>query len=366
MSVSGHLRFDAVVGTRCSIGPPTTTQFVHRWFERLAFSSVATASPLLSLPTMADDLQRIEAALRAAVRTSDDYLTEMATHLIQAGGKRLRPVLSAAAAAAGGAVVSDEVIQGGVAVELVQVGSLYHDDVIDEAETRRGTISVNARWGNHRAILAGDFLLARASEIAASLGAEVAGLLGATIGRLVEGQIGELQSQYRPERSVEQYLASITGKTASLFSAASRIGGIVADLPRAAIDQLTTYGLAYGMVFQIVDDVLDLTATDAELGKPSGHDLVEGVYTLPVILTLQAGGTAADELADLIGQPIEGASLDKALAIVRSSPGLHEAIAVARWWADQASGAVATFGSVPAAVALGEAAHHLIDALPVR
>ena len=348
------------------IGARTEARFVRTASERLAFSPVATASPLLTLPTMADDLVRIEAALRTAVRTSDDYLTEMATHLIQAGGKRLRPVLACAAAAAGGAPVTDDVVQGGVAVELVQVGSLYHDDVIDEAETRRGTISVNARWGNHRAILAGDFLLARASEIAASLGAEVAGLLGQTIGRLVEGQIGELQSQYRPERSVEQYLDSITGKTASLFSAASRIGGIVADLPRTSIDHLTDYGLAYGMVFQIVDDVLDLTATDEELGKPAGHDLVEGVYTLPVILTLRGGGASGSELADLLGRPIEGAALEKALAIVRTDRGLHDAIEIARQWAARASDAASTFGSSDAAIALADAPHHLIDALPAR
>src|SRR3712207_6552689 len=134
---------------------------------------------------MAAQLERVETALRASVATEDPYLTEIASHLINAGGKRLRPALAVASGACGSARldVSDDVILGGVAVELVQVGSLYHDDVIDEAATRRGVESVNARWGNLRAILAGDFLLARASEIAASLGTEVAGLLAATIDR---------------------------------------------------------------------------------------------------------------------------------------------------------------------------------------
>ena len=220
-----------------------------------------------------------------------------------AGGKRLRPVLTVLAAQHRRQPdATDEVVLGGVACELVHLGSLYHDDVMDEAEMRRTVESVNARWGNLRAILAGDFLLARASEIAASLGTEVAGLLARTIGRLCEGQIAELRHAYDPSRPVDAYVESIGGKTASLFSAACRIGGIVAELPPAEIEALTAFGHAYGMVFQVADDVLDLTATEEELGKPAGHDLVEGVYTLPVILTLAAGGTAAEELGDLLGQ----------------------------------------------------------------
>src|SRR5947207_12108546 len=133
----------------------------------------------------------VEEALREAVRSDDAYLTEIASHLIVAGGKRVRPLFAIASAVSGGTPdVSDEVVLGGVAVELVHLGSLYHDDVIDEAPTRRTVESVNARWGNLTAILAGDFLLAKASEIAASLGTEVAALLAATIGRLCEGEVG--------------------------------------------------------------------------------------------------------------------------------------------------------------------------------
>ena len=323
---------------------------------------VAT-SPLLALPTMAADLERIEVALRHAVRTSDDYLTEIASHLIVAGGKRLRPVMSVVAALTGGAEASDGVVQGGVSVELVHIGSLYHDDVMDEAEMRRAVPSVNARWGNHRAILSGDFLLARASEIAASLGAEVAGLLGATIGRLVEGQISELRTQYDPGRPESEYLRSIQGKTASLFSAAARIGGIVAGLTRPQIEALTEFGLAYGMVFQIVDDILDLTATEAQLGKPAGHDMVEGVYTLPVLRTLAAGGAAAGELADLLGSPLHGIPLDKALALVRAGDGLASAQAVARTYADRGAAALGPLPESAASVALSQAGFALLDSL---
>jgi heptaprenyl diphosphate synthase len=310
---------------------------------------------------MATDRERVERALAASVRTGDDELTEMAGHLLAAGGKRLRPLMAVAAALTARPVASDEVVLGGVACELVHIGSLYHDDVMDEAEVRRGVPSVNARWGNHRAILAGDFLLARASEIAASLGAEVAGLLGATIGRLVEGQVGELRTQYDAGRTVSDYLGSISGKTASLFSASARIGALVAGLDRAAVEALTEFGHAYGTVFQIVDDVLDLTATEAQLGKPAGHDLVEGVYTLPVILALASGDPSADELADLLGAPLEGAELDKALAIVRSSGGVGGAIDEARRWVDAAEVALAKLPPSAAADALAGATHHLLD-----
>src|SRR5688500_17976200 len=199
----------------------------------------------------------------------DPFLSEVAGHLVSAGGKRIRPALTAAAALAGGSTVSDDVVQGGISVELVHIGSLYHDDVMDEADSRRGVQSVNSRWGNLRAILAGDFLLAKASEIAASLGTEVAGLLAATIGVLCEGEVVELDDAYDVARTEASYLRAIEGKTASLLSTACRIGGIVGGLDRPDIERLTSFGLAYGMAFQIVDDVLDVVASDEQLGKPA-------------------------------------------------------------------------------------------------
>jgi heptaprenyl diphosphate synthase len=279
---------------------------------------------------MIEDRQRIEDALVAAVDTKDAYLNELARHLIIAGGKRLRPVLTVVGAQIAGGPVTDAAIQGGIACELVQTGSLYHDDVIDESSTRRGVETVNAKWGNLQAILAGDFLLARASEIAASLGAEVAGLLGHTIARLCEGEIEQLRHTYDIARPVDSYFSSISGKTASLFSTAARIGGIVAGLDRPLIDALTDYGLAYGMIFQIVDDVLDITATEEQLGKPAGADMVEGVYTLPVLHTLATAGVAADELGDLLGGPLDPVVRDKALSIVRSGSGIAAAIEAAQ------------------------------------
>lgn len=300
----------------------------------------------------------MEAALRASVTTIDPFLTDVASHLIRAGGKRQRPLFAVASAVASltEASASPDAVQGGVAVELVHLGSLYHDDVIDEAAIRRNVDSVNARWGNLTAILAGDFLLARASEIAASLGTEVAGLLAATIGRLCEGEVAELQSAFNIARTEDAYFTAIRGKTASLFATACRIGGIVASLPRDRIDALTSFGEAYGMAFQIVDDVLDVTASEAELGKPAGHDLEEGVYTLPVLRAL----TEHDALREQLGRPITGDELQAALALVRSDGAVPAALDVARGYVDDALDALAPFGDTPSAAWLASTAKKLL------
>ena len=320
------------------------------------------ASPLLSLSTSDTDRARIEAALRDSVRTPDPYMTELAGHLLLAGGKRLRPVMAVVAGLSDGRPgVADEVVLGGVACELVHVGSLYHDDVMDEAETRRGVETVNAKWGNLQAIVAGDFLLSRASEIAASLGTEVAGLLANTIGRLCFGQIGEVRTTYQVGRTEEQYFESIEGKTASLFGTSARIGAIVADLPRPWVDALTAYGNAYGMLFQIVDDLLDLVATDAELGKPAGHDMEEGVYTLPVLRVLAGSTPAAEELRDLLGHPLGPAERDKALAIVRSSDGIDQAFQVGADYVRRARAAIDILPDNAVTAALAAAPQALLD-----
>jgi heptaprenyl diphosphate synthase len=326
---------------------------------------VASILDAVDLPWLSDGLARTEARLRDAVTAEDPYLTEIAGHLIGAGGKRMRPVLTMMAAAAGGSAVTDDVITGGVSVELVHIGSLYHDDVMDDAETRRGVVSVNAKWGNLVAILSGDFLLARASELAASLGTEVAGLLAATIGRLCEGQVGELKTAYSAERSEAAHAASINGKTASLLATASRIGGIVADLPRNQIDALTTYGDNFGMAFQLVDDVLDLVATDEELGKPSGNDLVEGVYTLPVIRAL-ADAEIGPQLRPLLGAHLDTAARDTARSLVRSSDGIDYTLDRARDYLARGTDALGALSANPARDSLAKIGDALLDTLPRR
>ena len=299
--------------------------------------------------------------MQASVVTSDAYLTQLASHLLVAGGKRLRPVMAIAAAQVNGVGATDDAVRGGVACELVHLGSLYHDDVMDEADTRRGVETVNARWGNLQAILAGDFLLARASEIAAGLGTEVAALLARTIGWLCEGQIEELRHTYDTKRTEASYFTSIHGKTASLYGTAARIGGIVAGHDRETIDALTEYGNAYGMVFQIVDDILDITATDEQLGKPAGHDLVEGVYTLPVLRTLAFERPVADELRALLGKPLDIGERTKALDLVRSNEGIESAITTGRTYVEQAESACGPLPDSEATEALRTAPRALLD-----
>ncbi len=322
---------------------------------------MAGSNPLQVMPSMTEDLARLEDELTRAASSNDPFLTQIATHLISAGGKRVRPGFTIAAAATALAVdapASPEAITGGVAVELVHLGSLYHDDVMDEAEVRRTVDSVNARWGNLKAILAGDFLLARASELAASLGVEVAALLANTIGRLCEGQLLELQHAFSVDRTEELYLRSIDGKTASLLAASCRIGGLVAELPREHTEALTTFGYSYGMAFQIVDDVLDLVSTEAEMGKPTGHDLEEGVYTLPVLLTL--AGPSGAELRPLLGGPVDAATRDQAAALVREGDGIGRSIDRARAYADSGRAALAVLPDSPGVVGLTAAADYLL------
>lgn len=319
-------------------------------------------NPLLDFPGAGAHIATVDERLLASVTTDDPQLTEMTSHLIRAGGKRLRPLLGVLSAAtgeaSGGTGVTLDVIDGGVAVELVQVGSLYHDDVIDEADSRRGVESVNVRWNNLTAILAGDFLLAKASEIAARLGTEVAELLARTIGRLCEGEILELRHAYSTARTEEAYFAAIEGKTASLYATACRIGAIVGGLPRARVDALTDYGLAFGMAFQLVDDVLDLTATEEELGKPAAHDLTEGIYNLPVLRALQSD--AGEALRGVLGSPIVGEPRERARALVLHSGGIESTIAEAQGYVERAKAALEPLGPSPAATALADGADHLV------
>jgi heptaprenyl diphosphate synthase len=326
----------------------------------------------LDLPGLEEALGRVEIALGDATKGEDAFLSEVAGHLVGAGGKRLRPalVIAAAEACATTGGTAREVIQGGVAVELVHLGSLYHDDVMDDAQYRRGVQSVNARWGNLVAILAGDFLLARASEIAASLGTEVAGLLARTIGRLCEGEVAQLRYAFDCNRPEDAYFASIAGKTASLMSTSARIGGLVAGAPPRWIDALTDYGNSVGVAFQIWDDVMDLTSTDGHLGKPAGHDMVEGTYTLPVLKALAVDGVGED-LRALLGGPLDPPARDKARDLVLSTPAVAASVSAARRWADTASSALAPLRDeansdgdserLERLVAMSQVGHRLLD-----
>ena len=241
--------------------------------------------------------------MREAAKTDDDFLTEVASHLIPAGGKRLRPAFLIASALsldpAGNQPerLTDEMVRGGVAVELVHLGSLYHDDVMDEAETRRGIEAVNHRWGNLTAILAGDFLLAKASELAASLGTEVAELLAATIGRLCEGQVRELQLIYDVTRNEEQYLRK-RRKTAELCN---RVKSVNRCVERDVINGLTEFGTHMGWPFRSSMTSSISLQPMRNLANPPVTTFVR-VFTLPVIRMIASG----DPVKELFGGPLDG------------------------------------------------------------
>ncbi len=281
---------------------------------------------LVPIPRVWERLERVETRLMEVTESpGSPFLTDIAQHLLKAGGKRYRPLLAQVAAELGPETGSAPV-EAGVAVELVHVGSLYHDDGIDEAEARRGEVSVNHNWTNTVAILAGDFLLARASEVAAPLGEEAVALIARTYATLCEGQVQELQYEADLTHGVEGYLQVIGGKTASLIRTSARLGAITAGADRADVEAISEWAWEMGLVFQIADDVLDLIASDDWLGKPAGSDIGEGVYTLPVLLAAHGpdgeriaqlltpeAPTDPEAIAEVIGLVVDGGYVDRAL-----------------------------------------------------
>lgn len=275
-------------------------------------------------------LDLVEQRLAGAVDADLPLLTEAGQHLVAAGGKRFRPMLVLLTGLLGGGhATDDELVDAGVVVELVHLATLFHDDVIDGAETRRGADAAHVRWSNTTAILTGDHLLARASELAAELGLEVTKVMARTIAALCAGQIREVQgsSQARahgmPSVGADRshYLAVITDKTASLIASACRLGALRSGLPRESVEALTVYGHHLGMSFQIADDVLDLTAEPGESGKAVGTDLKEGVHTLPVLYALEADGVHSTLAGHLAAATDE--AIDAALALLRGHPALE-------------------------------------------
>ena len=267
---------------------------------------------LVPVPRVWDRMDAVERRLLEVTESDDEFLTDIAQHLLRAGGKRYRPLLAQVAAEFGPSDGAGPV-EAGVSVELVHVGSLYHDDVIDEAESRRGKVSVNENWSNTIAILAGDFLLARASEVAAPLGEEAVALIAQTYARLCEGQIAELRFAAGLDHGAEGYFRVIGGKTASLIRASARLGALTAEASPETVDAISEWAWEMGLVFQMTDDVLDLIADEAFLGKPAGSDIGEGVYTLPVLYA--ADGPSGSEIRGLLsdGAPSDRAIIDRVI-----------------------------------------------------
>ncbi|WP_438823299.1 polyprenyl synthetase family protein [Nocardioides imazamoxiresistens] len=272
----------------------------------------------------------VEDALVAHVQGSAAYVTEAASHLMEAGGKRFRPLLVLLAAEAGPHPAAPEVRTAACVVELTHLASLYHDDVMDEALLRRGADSANARWDNHVAILTGDFLFARSSELTADLGPEAVRIQARTFARLVEGQILETVPPAPGADPVEHHLDVVAGKTGSLIATSARYGAMFGGATPEVVAALTAYGDIVGTAFQLSDDILDIASESDTSGKTPGTDLKEGVPTLPVLLVQRSQDPADARLQQLLDPAVTDLAADdalhaEALGLLRAHPAMTEA-----------------------------------------
>jgi len=302
--------------------------------------------------SVAAGLISVEARLAQAVKSDDDFIDSAASHLVEAGGKRFRPLLTLIAAHLGDPQ-NQGVVDAAVVVELTHLATLYHDDVMDESLRRRGTESANARWGNSVAILTGDFLFARASEILADLGPQAVRIQAQTFERLVTGQIHETVGANDGADLVAHHLDVLADKTGSLIATSGRFGAMFAGCNEATIEIMTRYGERIGVAFQLVDDLVDLTSDGKESGKVQGTDLREGIATLPALLTMRSTDPADARLKDLLSRPLpDDAEHAEALALILQHRELDEARAVARYWADEARSAASNLSAGPVRGAL--------------
>jgi heptaprenyl diphosphate synthase len=295
--------------------------------------------------SLADGLARVESELTAAVGSDHPFVREAASHLMAAGGKRFRPMLALLAAQLGDPA-APEVVRGAVVCELTHLATLYHDDVMDEAAVRRGAPSANSRWTNSIAILTGDLLFARASDLLADLGPEAVRIQARTYERLVTGQLRETVGPQPGDDPVEHYLAVLADKTGSLVATSARFGARFAGVEEPLVDAMTAFGEEFGVAFQLSDDLLDILSEDGTSGKLPGTDLREGVATLPVLFVLASDDPAEARLRQLVAAPVtDDADHAEALTLLRSSSGLARAGDVLREYADRAR---ARLADVPA------------------
>ena len=294
----------------------------------------------------------VEQRLEETVRSEAPFITEACRHLLAAGGKRFRPLLVLLAAEAGDPA-RDEVVTAACVVELTHLASLYHDDVMDEAMMRRGADSANARWDNHVAILAGDWLFSRSSSLTAELGAEAVGIQAETFRRLVEGQILETLSAVDGHDPLEHYLRVVEGKTGSLIATSARYGAMFAGASDEVVAALTEYGEKVGIAFQLSDDLLDIGSESDESGKTPGTDLREGVPTLPVLYAMRSTDPDDRRLQDLASRPLsDDTEHAEALALLRAHPAMGEARAYVQGLADDAKALLGVLPDGPAKDAL--------------
>ena len=297
-------------------------------------------------------LDRTEAALQVAVDCDYPFVTAASRHLVDAGGKRVRPLLVWLASQFGDPAAKG-VVDASVVVELIHLATLYHDDVMDEADLRRGAESANHRWDNSIAILTGDFLFARASAILADLGPEFVRIQAQTFERLCIGQIREAVGPQPDEDPVEHYIAVLADKTGSLIGTSARFGSILAGCDRTIIETLTRFGETVGIAFQLADDLLDIASESVASGKTPGTDLREGVRTLPMLYAMADSDPESARLRELLSSDLTDDVLhEEALALLRAHPSMERARQTMLGYAEDSRRAIATLPDVPARKAL--------------
>jgi heptaprenyl diphosphate synthase len=306
-------------------------------------------------------LTEVESALRESVRSDDAFVAGVARHLVDAGGKRFRPMVSVLCAHFGDPA-RPEIVPAAVVCELTHLATLYHDDVMDEAPVRRGAASANARWDNTVAILTGDFLFSRASNILADLGPYAVRLQAQTFERLVTGQIRETVGVQDGGDAIEHYLAVLADKTGSLIAAAAEFGAHYAGVADDIVVRLRAFGEQIGMAFQLSDDILDITSETDESGKTPGTDLREGIATLPALYALRGTDPGSARLRELVSRPLPADDEHaEALLLLRASAAMGEARTTLQQHADAARAELADLPDVPARAALEALTELVID-----
>ncbi len=329
-----------------------------------AVSSAAEPSGLERLlDLLGEDLQQVNRLIVEKMHSEVALIPQLAGHIVAAGGKRLRPLLTLAAAR-----LCD--YRGtrhhalAACVEFIHTATLLHDDVVDESALRRGRATANAVWGNKASVLVGDFLFSRAFQLMTADGSlRVLKILSDASAVIAEGEVQQLLTANDIETTVEAYLSVIGAKTAVLFAAACRIGAVVADRPAADEEALRVYGQALGMAFQLVDDLLDYTAREADLGKSIGDDFRDGKLTLPVVLAI-AKATPEERgfwRRCLEEQDQQPGDLERDIQLCQRHGTLAETLAAARRYRDEAVAALQRFPASPVRQALEEVARFTVD-----
>ena len=309
-----------------------------------------------------DGVARVEECISSELRGADELMTDAVMHLFEAGGKRFRPLFTVLSAHVGPDPDNWQVTVAGAVIELVHLATLYHDDVMDEAQVRRGAPSANARWGNNIAILAGDYLFATASRLVSRLGPDAVRIVAETFAQLVTGQMRETKGNADGDDAVSHYLKVVSEKTACLIAAAGRFGGTFSGATAEQTERLGRIGGIVGTVFQISDDIIDIESDPDESGKLPGTDLREGVHTLPMLYALREDGPDADRLRTLLRGPVtDDDDVAEALALLRSSGGIPAAKQTVQQYAAQARAELAELPDLPGRRALASLVDYTVN-----